>query len=63
MADPIPHLLHIEVKGQQVRTAGACRGDDTIYVPLHVAETITKLSIRKMELISICKRVSGNVTR
>lgn len=38
-------------------------GDDTIYVPLHVAEQIKTLGIRKMELISICKRVQNNVTK
>jgi hypothetical protein len=38
-------------------------GDDTIYLPLHVAEQIKALGIRKMELISICKTVKGNVTR
>jgi hypothetical protein len=38
-------------------------GDDTIYVPLHVADMITKLGIRKMELISICKRHQNGVTR
>jgi hypothetical protein len=38
-------------------------GDDTIYLPLHVAEQIEKLGIKKMELISICKTVRGNVTR
>lgn len=30
-------------------------GDDTIYVPLHVADQITQLGISKMELIAICK--------
>jgi hypothetical protein len=38
-------------------------GDDTIYVPLIVAEQIDKLGIKKMELISICKTVRSNVTR
>ena len=38
-------------------------GDDTIYVPLHVADQITKLGIKRAELFSVCKRVSGNVTR
>jgi len=38
-------------------------GDDTIYVPLHVAEQIEKLGIKKLELISICKTVKQNVTR
>ena len=37
-------------------------GDDTIYLPLGVAAQITKLGIKKMELISICKRVQGSVT-
>ncbi len=38
-------------------------GDDTIYVPLHVADQITQLGIRKMELIAICKRQQHGVTR
>ena len=38
-------------------------GDDTIYVPLHVADQITKLGIKRAELFSVCKRVTGNVTR
>ena len=38
-------------------------GDDTIYVPLNVAAQITKLGVRKMELISICKRQTNGVTR
>ena len=38
-------------------------GDDTMYVPLMVSEQITKLGIRRMELISIVKRVTGKVTR
>ena len=38
-------------------------GDDTMYVPLIVADQITKLGIKKLELISIVKRVQGKVTR
>jgi hypothetical protein len=38
-------------------------GDDTIYVTLHAANTITKLGIRKMELISICKRQQNGATK
>jgi hypothetical protein len=38
-------------------------GDDTIYVPLIVGDQIEKLGIKKMELISICKRVQSNITR
>jgi hypothetical protein len=38
-------------------------GDDTIYLPLSVAAQITTLGIRKMELISIMKRVQGGVTK
>jgi hypothetical protein len=38
-------------------------GDDTIYVPLHVAADIAQQGIRKLELISICKRQQNGVTR
>ncbi len=38
-------------------------GDDVIYVPLHVAEQITRLGIRREELFSICKRVIGKATK
>lgn len=38
-------------------------GDDTIYVPLHVAEQITQLGIKRTELMSICKRQQSGVTR
>jgi len=38
-------------------------GDDTIYVPLSVATQINQLGIRKMELISICKRQQNGTTR
>jgi hypothetical protein len=38
-------------------------GDDTMYVPLHVADKITALGIRKMELFSICKTVRNKVTK
>jgi hypothetical protein len=38
-------------------------GDDTMYVSLAVADQITKLGIRKMELFSICKSVRNQVTR
>jgi hypothetical protein len=38
-------------------------GDDTIYLPLSVAAQITQLGIRKMDLISICKRQQSGVTR
>jgi len=38
-------------------------GDDTIYVPLLVAEKITQLGIKKLELISICKRQQGTMVK
>ena len=38
-------------------------GDDTIYVPLHVADQITQLGIRRAELMSICKRQQSGITR
>src|ERR1017187_4048530 len=38
-------------------------GDDTIYVPLHVADQITQLGIKRAELMSICKRQQSGVTR
>jgi hypothetical protein len=38
-------------------------GDDTIYLPLSVAAQISQLGIKKLELISICKRQQGGVTR
>lgn len=38
-------------------------GDDTIYVPLLVGEKIAQLGVKKMELISICKRQQGSMTK
>ena len=38
-------------------------GDDTIYTPLGVAEQMEKLGVKKLELISICKRVQNRITR
>ena len=38
-------------------------GGDTMYLPLSVAEQITRLGIEREELMSICKTVRGNVTR
>ena len=38
-------------------------GDDTMYLPLHIGEMIDRLGIKKLELVSICKRVKGKATK